>query len=369
MAAFCYSYAMKKLLAFVRTHERKVSTAVFLGGFILDSLTLTRVDFGWVHALFSFYLVIAAMTLVLTHHFAGAKPDSAATKRQPLYTFLPMVTQFVLGGLFSGCLVFYTKSATLYASWPFLLLLAVVFIGNEVLHKYRERVIFQTSLFFFALYSYAMFALPIAVGSIGTLIFLGSGVVSVGVFAALLFLMRSIRKEGFEEFARSAGIAAASILAVVNLFYFTGILPPLPLALKDAGVYHSLVKTADGYEVTAEPRSSWFSRISRQTLHLSRGETPYVFSAVFAPVALTTSVVHRWEFYDEAAGEWVTRANLPFFISGGRDAGYRGYSYMREWEAGAWRVSIETESGATIGYVRFNIETVPEKPALETIVK
>lgn len=360
---------MKRLLAFVRAHERRISTAVFLGGFIIDSLTLTRVDFAWVHGLFTMYLVIAAMTLILMHHFSGTKPDSAATRKLPINTVLPMVTQFVLGGLLSGCLVFYTKSATLYASWPFLLLLAVVFIGNEVLHKYRERILFQSSLFFFALYSYAMFALPIAVGSISTLVFLGSGVVSVGVFAALLFLMHYIRKDGFETFARQTGIAVGSILLVVNLFYFTGILPPLPLALKDAGVYHSLVRTPEGYEVTAEPRMSWFSRISRQTLHLAPGETPYAFSAVFAPVALETPIVHRWEFYDEAKGEWVTKATLPFFIRGGRDAGYRGYSFMREWEAGEWRVSIETESGATIGYIRFDIETVPQIPNLETVLK
>lgn len=369
MAAFCYSYSMKKFLAFVRAHERRVSTAVFLGGFIIDAVTLTRVDFSWVHALFSFYLVTAAMALILMHHFSGMKPDSAATRKLPINTILPMVTQFVLGGLLSGCLVFYTKSATLYASWPFLLLLAVVFIGNEVLRKYRERILFQAGLFFFALYSYAMFALPIALGSISTLIFLGSGVVSVGVFAALLFLMQFIRKDGFEPFARQAGIVAGSILIVVNLFYFTGILPPLPLALKDAGVYHSLVRTAEGYEVTEEPRSSWFSRVSRQTLHLAPGEVPYAFSAVFAPVALETPIVHRWEYYDDAQGGWVTKATLPFFIRGGRDAGYRGYSFMREWVAGAWRVSIETESGATIGYIRFDIETVPQQPELQTIIK
>lgn len=336
---------------------------------MLDSVTLTlaRVDFVLVHAIFSIYLVLTAIALILTHYFAGTKPDSAATKRLPIVTILPIAIQFFLGALFSGCLVFYTKSANLYASWPFLLLLLVVFIGNEALKRYRERIVFQASLFFFALYSYALFAFPIAVGRIGTLVFLGSGIMSVAVFIAFLLLLRYVRKEGFIELARSLGTAVAAILAIVNLFYFTGILPPLPLALKEAGVFHSVVRSGEGYAVAAEKTNLW--PFMPDTLRLTRGESAYAYSAVFAPVTLTAPIVHRWERYDEVEGEWTTEAVIPFFIRGGRDGGYRGYSEVSQWREGKWRVSIETESGAVIGYIRFNIEAVAVKPELHTEMK
>lgn len=360
---------MKRLLAYIRAHERTISSAVFLGGFALDSatLTLSRIDFVLVHALFTVYLVLTAVALILTHYFAGPRPDSAATKRLPILTILPIAIQFFLGALFSGCLVFYTKSANLYASWPFLLLLLVVFVGNEVLKRYRERIVFQASLFFFALYSYALFAFPIAVGRIGTLVFLGSGIMSVAVCGAFLLLLRYVRKEGFAEFARSLGTAVAGILAVVHLFYFTGILPPLPLALKDAGVYHRVARSGEGYAVAAEKGSLW--PFMSETLRLTRGESAYAYSAVFAPVALTAPIVHRWQRYDDVEGIWKTESVIPFFIRGGRDAGYRGYSEISQWRDGKWRVSIETEAGAVIGYIRFTIETVTIAPELHTEIK
>ena len=72
-----------------------------------------------------------------------------------------MAGQFALGGLWSAFLVFYTRGAVLAASWPFLLVLAAIFIGNELFKKYHSQLVFTAVLYFFALFSYAIVTVPI----------------------------------------------------------------------------------------------------------------------------------------------------------------------------------------------------------------
>ena len=61
----------------------------------------------------------------------------------------------------SGFCVFYIRSASLTSSWPFLLAMAAVFIGNEYMRRYHARLVFSALLLFFALYSYAIMLVPV----------------------------------------------------------------------------------------------------------------------------------------------------------------------------------------------------------------
>ncbi len=358
---------MKKLFKWIGRNERHISTAVFLGGFIIDNIAYERVDLPWVHTLFTGFLIAAALCIIVSHVLRRERPDAAPSTKNPLYTLIPIAAQFFLGALLSGCVIFYTRSAAFGVSWPFLLLLAIVFIGNEVFRKYRERLAFQCVLFFFTLYAYAIFALPIARGTVSSLIFVESGVVSVVTFALFLWLLSAISKKRFVESLRSITIWSAGLLVVVNVFYFTGLIPPLPLALRDAGVYHSIVRTGNSYQVATEAASSHF--FSTQVVHHVPGTPLYAFSAIFAPVQLSAPIVHRWQKYDDAAGEWETIAAAAFSIAGGRDGGYRGYSMITDPTPGKWRVSIETDSGGVLGRVRFDVENVSIAPQLYTGTK
>ncbi|MFZ1987595.1 MAG: DUF2914 domain-containing protein [Minisyncoccia bacterium] len=359
----------KKTLAWVSKNEGHISTVVFLTGFITDNLVLRRVDVPWVNTVFLGYLTIAAVAILITHKVAAKRGDLfAASGNRSLATFLPLIAQFCLGSLLSGCIIFYTRSANLYTSWPFILLLATVFIGNEVLRKYRERLVFQTVLFFFTLYSYTIFALPIAQGSMGGLVFFESGILSTLLFLVFLFLLRVVDEKRLMPSLKRILSVSGGILLIVNLFYFTGILPPLPLSLKDVGVYHSVAHaTGGGYEVQTE-KGSWHI-FTPETIHLTFGDPVYVYSAVFAPITISIPIVHEWEWYDVAAGAWQTRSKVTFPISGGRDGGYRGYSVMTNPLPGLWRVSIETPYGAIIGRIRFEVEQVDTLPVLSTEIK
>src|SRR5215471_900708 len=114
----------------------------------------------------------------------GALEHATPTERWRKY--LPAATQFALGGLWSGFLVFYSRSASLTASWLFLGTLVAFLFGNEVFRKYHSRLVFAVLLLFFATYSYAVFTVPVVTRTIGKLTFLASGAVAILVF--LLFV-------------------------------------------------------------------------------------------------------------------------------------------------------------------------------------
>jgi hypothetical protein len=90
-------------------------------------------------------------------------------------------------------------------------------------------------------------------------------------------------------------------------------------------------------------------------MHVQRGGSLALYSAVFAPIQLRTNIVHIWQRYDEAARLWRNESTVRFRIVGGRDGGYRGYTTKSTPAAGRWRVNIETSDGLLIGRVPFSV--------------
>jgi hypothetical protein len=145
----------------------------------------------------------------------------------------------------------------------------------------------------------------------------------------------------------------------MNLFYFTDILPPLPLALSNVGVYHAIKRTGNVYTAASEPQpASWMSGFAKPVMHMAPGEPIAVYGAVFAPIKLSTRISHRWQWYDPARKRWVTQSVVSYAISGGREGGYRGYTIKTKPKPGDWRVDIDTIDGRLIGRITFDIESV-----------
>ena len=252
------------------------------------------------------------------------------------------------------------------ASWPFLLLLFAIFILNEALHKYHDRLVFTSILFFFALYSCAIFELPIYTHTVGTQTFLESGAITVAVFAAFLTQLRVSGRQRFLKDAWRIRAGALLVLTVLNVFYFANILPPLPISLVAGGIYHGVARQGNVYVAEAEEQDWKVDFGAPAVLHVVPDESLYAYSAVFAPTALSTTIVHVWQWYDPVAKTWVTKSSLAFPINGGRDGGYRGYSAKTNPDAGMWRVDVETGDGHLIGRLRFTVVPVSLPPAETT---
>lgn len=353
----------QKLLLLTQRYERHFTALAMIFGFVADTIFFGRIDLWQTQAVFAAYAGVCFVAIPLLHWLETHEKSS------PFWRFiLPIATQFALGGFWSGFVIFYGRSASFGASWPFLLFLFLVFLGNEYFRQYHSRLVFTSVLFFFALYSYAIFAVPIFTGTIGTLTFLLSGGFAVGIFALLTILLRMLARERFLNDVWRIRVGALTVLILMNIFYFTNILPPLPLSAEVSGIYHSVVRVPGAYIAQSETVQSWRVRFLGfpPTLHVVLGNSLYAYSSVFAPTTLATTIVHRWEWFDSVQDAWLTKATVAYSIVGGRDGGYRGYSTVPVSDGGDWRVKIETTDGRLLTSLPFTVKIGTTSPEVKT---
>lgn len=351
----------------LKAYERHLSALAMVGGFIFDNYAYGRVDHPVTQTLLLVYIAVAAGTIVWLHYLED-HPDYVGIWAGRLRSFLPVLTQFAFGSLWSAFLVFYTRSGVFASSWPFFILLLAIFVTNEVLRSYHTRLIFTSVLLAFALLSYAIFMVPVFTHSIGREIFLYSGLAAAAVFLLFIMALRLLGRDRWHSVHWPVLRGAVCVFAVVNALYFLEVLPPLPLAMQHSGVYRGVRHTGALYYATGEPQSwtTWFG--TPATVHVPSHGAVYFFSAVFAPIKLSTSVQHVWQHYDKTRGEWITVQRKSYRIFGGRKNGYRGYTRRADPEPGLWRVDVESIDGRLIGRQKFLVVTGPATVGLITTV-
>jgi hypothetical protein len=282
--------------------------------------------------------------------------------------WLPFVMQFAFGGLFSGFVVLYSRSASIMASWPFLSVLLMLLIGNEFFKDRYKRLFFQLNIFFIAIFSYLIFAVPVALNKIGPAVFILSGVISLIVIALLVRLISKFTPWKIYFNQRLIVTMILGIYAVFNFLYFINIIPPIPLALKDIVIAHSVkLHKAEGARVSYE-KPPWykFYREFDNVYHRVGNEPIYVYSAIFAPTDLTATVVHEWASWNESISKWQVTDQIHYSIYGGRNEGYRGFSVKSHVNPGKWRVSVRTQNGQLLGRTKFEIVAATSVPRLVT---
>ena len=147
-------------------YEAYFSPLALFTGFIVDSLTLRRIDLMAENLVIISYLGLALFSIVYLSAYEAERFKRVFLVRTA--KFVPFVLQFVFGGLFSAFFVFYNRSASLSASWPFLFVILLLLVGNESFRERYQRLTFRLSVFFMALFSYAVFAVPILLSRLGT---------------------------------------------------------------------------------------------------------------------------------------------------------------------------------------------------------
>lgn len=356
--------AIIRLQKILERYERYLMAGGFLFGFIMDNITLRRVDL-WLEniALITYLLIAGAAILLYQAYVSGRIEWRIAARGAPL---LPFALQIIFGGLFSAFFVFYLRSASFSGSWFFILFLAALLIGNEFFRKRYQRIVFQLSIYFIALFSYSIFIVPVILGRIGSAIFLLSGFVSIAlIFFVWRILRMVVTSKHREKTSPTLYASVGAIYIIFHILYFTNSIPPIPLSLTHAGIYHSLKRTDSVYTAQYEqaPWYLFFQNTSRE-FHWKRGEPVYSYSSIFAPTKLRARIVHHWSYFDEEGNQWVTSSKISFPIVGGRDGGYRGFTVKYGVRAGKWRVDVETERGQRLGRTVFQIIQTDFSPGL-----
>ncbi len=352
---------MKRLREFLERYERHLSAGSILIGFAIDSLTLERIDLYLANLLLITYLLVVAFAIVLVNLYEAGRLKRLS---EGAHFWLRLAMQFSFGGLFGRFLVYYGRSGSFYQSWPLILIFLFLLIGNELARKYYSRLRIQISFFFLALFVFLIFYVPILIGRIGADVFLISGLLSLGLIFIYISFLTKLIPERLIPRKNLLYILVGSIYFFLNVLYFTNIIPPIPLSLREAGVYHSVQKYATAYRLEGESKR-WYEDFRKyEQVHLEFGKPLYLYSAVFAPTDFGTQIVHRWQYFDEAENDWVDSSLIKFPIVGGADRGYRGYSLKTNISPGLWRVDVATERGQVVGRVNFKVEIVDREVPL-----
>ncbi len=359
---------MMRFKTLYEKYERPVSSAAFIAGFVWDALTFTRIDLWLDNLILLAYLVVSGAGIILLNaYWSGSRHYRFL---DPYASFLPLPIQFAFGGLFSGFFIFYSRSGSLAGSWPFLLFLAFLLVGNEFFRRRYFRLTFQMGVFFVALFSYAAFAVPVVWGKMGADVFLISGLAALSAVLAVIRILARVSAARFHHSQKTLFGTMGAIYLMFNLLFFTNLIPPIPLSLKEIVVAHSALRLNGAYEIGFEPapRRLFFQEYSR-LFHRVGSEPVYVYSAVFAPTALETKILHRWQAWDDKTSAWRETDRIAFQIVGGRDGGYRGFSFKENLAPGKWRVDVITERGQLIGRTMFRVVETGSSPEVKTVIR
>lgn len=332
----------------------------FFGGFLWDSLTLNRIDRLSDNAILFLYLLLAGVSIIVLNLSAGG------VLRHPRLLkyrdWFPLSAQFFLGGLYSSYVVFYFQSASFSRTAIFLLILGILLVANEFLEKKLSNVYLQSALYFFASFSFFIFFVPVILKAMNIWTFLLSGLLSVALVLGMIFLLhRKYLLLSQLQFYRSIGVVVFLYL-LFNFFYLQNWIPPVPLSLKDGGIYHHVQRIQDRYLLKmAKPTWYQFWKSDDDPFLYTPGDTVFCFTSVFAPTRLRKKIYHRWQWKNPKTGNWATTDRLGFEVSGGRESGYRGFTYKRNVSPGDWRVEVVTEEDLLLGIISFEIkaERVP----------
>ena len=358
----------QKARLFIARYERHVSTAAFILGFLFDNFTLTRVDAPLTVWVLGTHLSLAALGILLFQVCESGFFRLRLFLR--LGALLPLAIQFSFGALASGFFIFFSRSGALATSYPFLLFLAALLVGNEILRTRYARFTFQLSVLFVMLLSFSALFVPVFLGKMGAGVFLASVGLALIVFRLFLIILSWIAGERLRQNRRTIFAGVWSIAVFFVALYFGNIIPPIPLSLKHIGVYHTVERQGGDYRVSFEQGKPFFLFGAESRIFRARaGEPVYVFSSVFAPTTLQTTIFHEWSYYDTGEGKWRLASRIPFAIVGGRDEGDRVWSMKAEAAAGLWRVDVATDRGQIVGRLTFNVVISGTAPKLTTVLR
>ncbi len=344
-----------KFRSYLRKHQKYTPLIFFIGGFIFDTLTLGRIDRLYDLIVLCLHMTLLTVTLCLYNLTDDGKWKN--TFLEPYQEYFPLAIQFFFGALSSAYVIYFSRSVSLSKTISFFIILVALLIANEFIKKRISNKYLQFSLYFFVSFTFFTFIIPVFIKEVNTNIFIFSGLVSL-VFTLVLiiviyYLSPSTRSE--IRIKKILGIVFV-MYTTINLFYFFNLIPPVPLALERGIVAHNIKLKNNKYIVTYE-KDEWFVfwREHRLKFICKPDEKVYVFTSIFAPTDINKSIFHRWNWYNNITNKWEVVDNIGYHITGGRDEGYRGYTFKNNVKNGMWKVEVITEEGLILGVVDFEI--------------
>lgn len=348
------SPAPSGIKAFIHRHEKKLDVAFFIGGFIFDMLLIEAPDHVWGVVQQAVYLFLIAVLIHFEMLFRLHKWRPGRWMRK-IWTWRNLALHFFLGTLLNLYSLFYIKSASLFSSLIFLALMIGFILANELPIVKRAKVSAKVALYAICLFSFLAIMFPIVFGRVGWMPFAFAVVSTIFIFALQVkMLLRSVVDRAV--LSRAILAPVVSIMMAFVLFYALGWIPPVPLSVKEQGVYHLIEKR--GEKVLLSYEKVWWKPWQKSDVefHAEVGDKIYFYAQIYSPTRISDQVVIRW-LQKDAKGVWSSSDRIPMSIHGGREEGFRGFAFKNNYTPGEWQVRVETSSGIEIS--RFYFDVIP----------
>lgn len=345
---------------------------VFIFGFIVDVYTLPSITNKTYPFIGLIYIFIVATFLVLRDLY------SRNTSSEKLYKLSDIAVSFFQGSVLSYVFIYYLRSGDLYTSWPVIVFLFIAMIVNEIHTSKAVQMLMDYGLFFLGFIFYIIYNAPVYFKRVDTDVFIKSILISFVFIITFIIIYYIFIKN--KKFILKMFLLATVVFTIIPALYFSGIMPAVPITLRDVNVYNYVGKLGNGeYDfLEIDSQSVKINKVfvdggmlsnlesviynfliklnlKSEIIYIDRGKTIYFYAAVVAPSAVNSKINHVWQVYDNKNKKWVEDFRISYPAVGGREGGYRGYSLRENIYTGYWRVLVEVED-RVVGQKRFEIK-------------
>jgi Protein of unknown function (DUF2914) len=345
--------------AFRRRHPHAEHVAFFVAGFTFDALMVRRIDDVRVLVQQGIYLTLVGLLLFGLNawdHREVAPPRFL----RGIWRWSQPALHFMLGTLLNAYAVFYFKSASGLSAVGFLVTISLLLLANELPQFRRFGPVVLFGLYSFCLTSYFAYLYPVLFGRLRPWMFLLAVATALLPLFVLAWGHHRFTKDTRRVF-REALLPSVGVQTLLVLLFLGHLVPPVPLSLRDIGIYHNVVRNPSQATYTlSQHRHAWWRFWSKdeQEFLARPGDRIFCFVHIFAPRNFHDEVRMRWAHRE--SGGWVSSDAVPLQVSGGKDEGYAGYAYKQNWRPGDWEVTVETRDGREIGQRRFTVDADPD---------
>lgn len=341
-----------RIHAFKEKNDQLLMVLFFVGGFLFDAVMLSRIDEPPMLIQQGAYLAVCGFLLAITQHFEIKKKEPPKFLKKPWH-YVEHVLHFMLGTLLNAYSIFYFQSASGVTAIGFVLFICALLALNELPRFQKMGPVVVYALYSICLTSYFGYLYPVLFGHIRPWMFyLAVGTAVIPLVVHLLLLLRWTHS--YNHVARHMAVPAFGVQLLFVLVYSLRIAPPVPLAIKQIGIYHDVKHEADGWRLTHQPKTWKFWQKGDQEFLERAGDKVWCFARIFAPRHFRDSISAVW-FHDDPEKGWTRVYSKPLSISASSEVGFATDAYLSHPAEGKWRVEIQSQDGRTMGLLHFKV--------------
>jgi len=357
----------ERFILYYKQHEKRLEISFFIGGFIFDVLMVGEPDsvFEIIQQIFLLTIIASVLHYDLLFHLQKWQPSK---RIENIWQYRDLLLTFLLGTLLNVYSIFYIKSASFFSSVIFLSIMIALILINEIPSVKKSQVSFKVGLFGICLFSFFSILYPILLGFVGWIPF-GLALITTALFFYLQYWFVRRALGNINTALKAILVPGISVLIFFFIFYFLRWIPPVPLSVKEQGIYHLIEKKDGEYFLSTEKEWWKFWHAGDEEFKAQPGDKLYYYVQIYSPTRFSDEVVVHW-LWKNKKGKWESADKIPMKIVGGRKEGFRGFTIKNNYDPGEWRVQVESLSGLEISRLYFEIEPVlTQEPREFKIVK